>query len=79
MDANRAEAEVPVRERREAQVAAWLAEDPRIPTRELVRRLRTAEHTRNISESTVSELRHVIEARQGAHAASQVSASAVAQ
>src|SRR5258706_10823650 len=75
----RAERSAAVRERRETQVAEWLAEDPRIPTRELVRRLRTLEHTRRISESTVSELRHVIEARQEAHAASQVGSGAVAQ
>jgi hypothetical protein len=75
----RAERSAAVRERREAQVAEWLAEDPRIATRELLRRLRTAEHTRSISESTVSELRHVAEARQEAHAASQVGSSAVAQ
>ncbi len=75
----RAERSAAIRARREGQVAEWLAEDPRIPTRELVRRLRNAEHNRNISESTVSELRHVIEARQGAHAASRVGSDAVAQ
>jgi hypothetical protein len=75
----RAERAAVVRERREGQVAAWLVEDPRIPTRELVRRLRHVEHTRRISESTVSELRHVVEARQEAHAASQVGSGAVAQ
>ena len=45
-----------------------LATDPTIATRELVRRLRTVEHNRSISESHVSELRHVIEARQDAQA-----------
>jgi hypothetical protein len=50
------------RRQRETQIAAWLAEDPTIATRELVRRLRRAEHSR-VSESTVSEIRHVVEAR----------------
>jgi hypothetical protein len=75
----RAERSAAVRERRETQVAEWLAEDPRISTRELIRRLRTAEHTRRISESTVSELWHVVEARQEAYAASQAGPTAVAQ
>lgn len=52
-----------IRERREGLVMQWLEEDPQVSTPELVRRLRNAVHNRSISESTVSEIRLVIEAR----------------
>jgi predicted XRE-type DNA-binding protein len=42
-----------------AQVAAWIREQPKISTREIARRL-------NVSESTASELQHVVEARTAA-------------
>lgn len=45
-----------LRAQREAAVTAWLAAEPGISTRELSRRL-------DVSESTASELRHVVEAR----------------
>jgi DNA-binding CsgD family transcriptional regulator len=47
-----------IRTDREAQVAAWLVDEPTISIREIARRL-------GCSQSTASELRHVVEARLG--------------
>jgi hypothetical protein len=47
-----------IRAEREAQVAAWLTDEPAISIREIARRL-------NCSQSTASQLRHVAEARLG--------------
>jgi hypothetical protein len=45
-----------IRADREAQVATWLVDEPALSIREIARRL-------NCSQSTASELRHVVEAR----------------
>lgn len=55
------------RAERLALVRVWLAEDPTIATRELVRRLQAVEHSR-VSESTVNSLRREVEAARTAQA-----------